>query len=143
MRWQNRADYTIDARLDDTSGVLSATAILAYTNASPDTLRELWVHQHLNAFRPGSIWSQVDEREGRTRFQKLADPDYAYERFTAAPQVEGVPVRVEYPGAPDSTVAKLVLARPIAPGARVTVRFAWDARNATVPRRQGRKGRHH
>ena len=141
--WQQRADYAITARLDDASGVLSAVATLTYTNASPDTLRELFVHQHLNAFRPASVWSGVDEREGRTRFQKLAEPDYAYERFTAPPAVDGKPARVEYPGAPDSTVARLVLAEPIAPGQRVVVSFGWDARASTVPRRQGRKGRHH
>ena len=141
--FQQRADYRIDARLDDTTGVLVARATLAYTNASRDTLRALYVHQHLNAFRPASLWSDVDTRERRTRFQALAEPDYAYERFTAAPTVRGRAVRVEYPGAPDSTVARLVLDRPIAPGERVTVGFAWEARLSTVPRRQGRKGRHH
>jgi hypothetical protein len=141
--WQQAVDYAITARLDDASGVLSAEATLVYTNASPDTLRELYVHQHLNAFRPGSAWSAVDAREGRTRFQNLQEPDYAYERFTAPPTVGGRPVRVEYPGAPDSTVVRLVLAEPIAPGRRAEVRFAWDARASTVPRRQGRKGRHH
>lgn len=141
--FQQRADYRITARLDDSTGVLVASAQLAYTNASRDTLRELWVHQHLNAFRPASLWSTVDEREGRTRFQKLEEPAFAYERFTAPPTVRGVAARVEYPGAPDSTVVRLVPARPIAPGERVQVAFAWEARLSTVPRRQGRKGRHH
>jgi len=81
--WQQRADYAIIASLDDARGVVSAQGTLRYTNNSPDTLRALWLHQHLNAFRPGSRWSATDEREGRTRFQTLNDPDYAYERLRA------------------------------------------------------------
>src|SRR5918911_104195 len=115
--WQQDVAYTIVARLDEQLGGVRARADLAYGNNSPDTLREMYVHQYLNAFRPHSRWSAVDEREGRVRFQNLQDPDYAYERFTAPVTVRGpddsarVPVRVEYPFAPDSTVARLVLPR--------------------------------
>lgn len=137
--WQQRADYRIVATLDERASGIHATGTLVYVNRSPDVLRELWVHQHLNAFRPGSRWSAVDEREGRVRFQKLADPDYAYERFTAKPLVNGVAVTPEYPLAPDSTVVRLPLARPLAAGDSLTVQFAWDARPATVARRQGRR----
>ncbi len=139
--WQQRADYQIVATLDERRGVLTATGSLRYVNRSPDVLRELWVHQHLNAFRPGSKWSATDEREGRLRFQELRDPDYAYERFTTPPRVNGRPVAVEYPLAPDSTVVRLALPAPLASGDSVTVEFAWTARPSTVPRRQARRGR--
>jgi hypothetical protein len=139
--WQQRADYQIVATLDERLGVLTATGSLRYVNRSPDVLRELWVHQHLNAFRPGSKWSATDEREGRLRFQELRDPDFAYERFTAPPRVNGRPVAVEYPLAPDSTVVRLALPAPLASGDSVTVDFAWTARPSTVPRRQARRGR--
>jgi hypothetical protein len=55
--WQQRADYTIFVRLNESKGLVEASGVLHYVNASPDTLRELWLHQHLNAFRPGSRWS--------------------------------------------------------------------------------------
>src|SRR5688500_6505747 len=71
--WQQRVDYRITAALDESRGVVSGVADLIYVNESPDTLRELYDHQHLNAFRPNSAWSRVDEREGRVRFQHLAD----------------------------------------------------------------------
>ncbi len=140
--WQQRADYEIHAQLDETSGVLHARALLTYVNHSPDTLREFYVHQHLNAFRPGSKWSAVDEREGRERFQRLADPEHAYERFTAVPTFDGTPAPPVYPGAPDSTVARFTLPRALAPGDSTLVDFSWDARLSTLPRRQGRRGRH-
>ncbi|GJG85320.1 hypothetical protein tb265_05010 [Gemmatimonadetes bacterium T265] len=139
--WQQRADYQIIARLDEAREVLVATARLTYVNASPDTLRELFVHQHLNAFRPGSRWAADDAREGRVRFQTLGKPAYGFERFTAAPQVDGVAVRVEYPGAPDSTVAHFLLPHPLAPHDSAVVTFAWEARPSTILRRQGRRGR--
>src|SRR5919108_3026558 len=113
--WQQRVGYRIVATLDESAQRLRARGELTYVNNSPDTLREMYVHQYLNAFRPGSKWSAADRREGRVRFQNLREPDYGYERFTAPPTVNGVAVRVEYPGAPDSTVARLVLPHPLAP----------------------------
>lgn len=139
--WQQRADYTVVATLDEARGVLSARGTLTYVNRSPDTLRELFLHQHLNAFRPHSKWSATDHAEGRVRFQFLADPLHAYERFIAPPTVDGTPVRAEYPGAPDSTVVRLALPRPLAPGDSVVVGLAWEARPSTLPRRQARSGR--
>jgi hypothetical protein len=139
--WQQRADYTIVATLDERMEAVRASGTMRYVNHSPDAIRELWLHQHLNAFRPGSRWSATDEREGRQRFQSLGEPDFAYERFTAPPRVNGTPVTPEYPLAPDSTVVRLPLPTPLAAGQSLTVEFAWNARPATLPRRQGRRGR--
>ena len=141
--WQQRANYDIVARLDETRQVVVATGTLRYTNNSPDVLTEMFVHQYLNAFRPYSKWSDVDEREGRTRFQLLEDPAYGYERFTSRPTVDGAPVTVDYPGSPDSTIARFALPKPLRPGQTVSVAFAWEARPSTTFRRQGRRGRHY
>jgi hypothetical protein len=140
--WQQGIHYTIVATLDERAGELRATATLQYRNNSPDTLRELYVHQYLNAFRPGSRWSAADKREGRVRFQHLQEPDYGYERFTAPVRVNGQPAAISYPGAPDSTVARIALPAPLAPGDSAAFTFQWAARPSTVPRRQGRRGRH-
>src|SRR5205814_7546365 len=113
--WQQRVAYTITATLDERAQRVRARGTLTYVNNSPDTLREMYVHQYLNAFRPGSKWSEVDEREGRVRFQHLKEPDYGYERFTARVRVNGLVVAVEYPDAPDSPVARFALPAPLAP----------------------------
>ena len=139
--WQQRADYRIAARLDEARSVVAASGTLTYVNNSPDTLREIYLHQHLNAFRPGSRWSEVDAREGRVRFQNLADPDYGYERFTSTPTVNGQPVTPDYPTSPDSTVVRLALPRPLLPGDSAQLTFEWEARPSIPPRRQGRRGR--
>ena len=150
--WQQEVRYRISARLDESREAVVARAELTYINNSPDTLRELYLHQHLNAFRPRSAWSDVDTREGRVRFQNLRDPDYGYERFTAPPRIgraaeggarDGASVVPEYPGAPDSTVVRLPLPQPLLPGDSIVVFLEWEARPSTLPRRQGRRGRHY
>jgi hypothetical protein len=139
--WQQHVHYTIVATLDESQSKLRSHATLVYVNNSPDTLREMFVHQYLNAFRPHSKWSQADQRENRERFQNLPEADIGYERFTQPPSVGGTPVIVDYPGAPDSTVAHFKLPSPLAPHDSVRITFDWDARPSTVTRRQGRRGR--
>src|SRR6266571_4564366 len=113
--WQQRVAYEIIASLDEASGMLSGNVRISYVNQSPDTLRDFYVHQYLNAFRPGSRWAAADSAEGRVRFQHMKDPDYAFERITAA-LVMGEPRAPDYPYAPDSTIAHWRLLRALAPG---------------------------
>ena len=138
--WQQRVAYDISASLDEPSGVLTGRVRISYVNHSPDTLRDFSVHQYLNAFRPGSRWAAVDSAEERQRFQRLQDPDYAFERITAS-TVMGVAGAPDYPYAPDSTIAHWTLPRSLASGDSMVVEIAWQARPSTLPRRQGRQGR--
>jgi hypothetical protein len=139
--WQQRVHYTIVAHLDEGLMGFTAQGRLRYVNNSPDTLREMYFHQYLNAFKPGSKWSAADEREHRDRFQNLREPNYGYERFTRAPIIDGVPTLLDYPGSPDSTVVHLRLPKPLPPGDSLNIDFAWEGRPSTTPRRQGRRGR--
>src|SRR2546427_260003 len=138
--WQQQVAYVISAALDEPSGVLTGQVRIAYVNRSPDTLHDFFVHQYLNAFRPGSRWAAADDAEGRDRFQRLADPDYAFERITAA-TLMGQSLKPDYPYASDSTIAHWTLPRGLAPGESMIVEIAWQARPSTLPRRQGRAGR--
>src|SRR5438876_11921219 len=97
--WQQRVAYEIVASLDEPSGVLSGNVRITYLNQSPDTLRDFYVHQYLNAFRPGSRRAAVDATEGRVRVQHMQDPDYAFERITAT-TVMGVHLEWDSPYAP-------------------------------------------
>jgi hypothetical protein len=140
-QFQQGVEYRIEARLDEATDVLTGRARLVYTNRSPATLDTLFFHQHLNAFRPNSAWARRELEYGVRRFTDLGPADHAYERFRAV-EVDGVPVAPVHPLAPDSTVAAIPLPRPLAPGGTVTVLLDWDARLSTLPRRQGRQGRH-
>src|SRR4051812_6692587 len=114
--WQQRVEYSISATLDEDVGVLHARATLTYKNNSPDTLREMFFHQYLNAFRPGSKWSAADARENRIRFQKLGPDDIGYERLMQAPTYDGTAGMADYPGAPASTPIHIPLPHPPPPG---------------------------
>ncbi len=138
--WQQHVAYRITASLDEPSGVLSGRERISYVNRSPVALHDFYVHQYLNAFRPGSRWAAADSAERRERFQHLKDPDYAFERITTA-ILMGEALTPDYPYAPDSTVAHWTLPQPLAPGDSLTVEIAWQARPSTLPRRQGRRGR--
>lgn len=138
--WQQQVAYEISARLDEPVGVLSGTERVRYINRSPDTLFTFSLHLYLNAFRPGSRWADADSVEGRRRFNDLRDPDFAFNHVRQV-RIMGEAVEAAYPFAPDSTIARFDLPRPLAPGDSMTVEMEWDARPSTVPRRQGRAGR--
>ncbi len=149
--WQQEVRYDIEARLDEAADHLRGRARVTYTNRSPETLDRLYFHQHLNAFRPNSIWART-ERRPQYDFQALRDPDYGYERLLAARRlpagaggsdIVGRDLRPAYPLAPDSTVVELPLPVPLRPGDVVTLELDWEARPSTLCRRQCRSGRHY
>ncbi|HEU4799401.1 MAG TPA: M1 family metallopeptidase [Gemmatimonadales bacterium] len=140
LGWQQHVTYDITASLDESSGVLSGTEQVTYQNRSPDTLTSFSLHLHLNAFRPGSRWSDRDSVEGRRRFNDLQDPDFAFNHVRNV-RIMGQAATPVYPFAPDSTIVRFELPRPLAPGGEMTVEMEWDARPSTTPRRQGRRGR--
>ena len=140
--FQQDVAYRIEARLDDAAEVLSGRARMRYVNRSPATLDSLYFHLYLNAFRPNSAWARRELEFGNTRFQDLGPDEWGFQSIKAI-AVDGRPVTPVYPGAPDSTVVAIPLPRPLAPGASVTVDIDWDARPSSLPRRQGRQGRHY
>ena len=140
--FQQGVDYRIEARLDETTNVLTGRARMRYTNHSPDRLDTMYFHLHLNAFRPNSAFAQRELQFNQRRFTDLGPDDYAFDRISSI-RVNGHPVKPFFPHAPDSTVMGIPLRKPINPQAMAVVDIDWTARLATVPRRQGRKGRHY
>ncbi len=138
--WQQSVAYTIDASLDEPSGVLSGRQHLVYRNNSPDTLRQLSFHLYLNAFRPGSRWADADSVEHNRRFNDLKDPNFGFNHVSNV-RIMGQVVEAIYPFAPDSTIVRFMLPRPLAPGDSLVADMDWDARPSIPPRRQGRRGR--
>ena len=65
--WQNRADYAIDARLDDSAKIISAAVRITYTNNSPDPLSYVWLALDQNNFAPNSRSARLSS--GTPRFK--------------------------------------------------------------------------
>jgi len=52
--WQNRADYQLSARLNESINQIEGTVALTYTNNSPDQLGFLWMQLDQNLFKEDS-----------------------------------------------------------------------------------------
>lgn len=52
--WQNSADYSIKASLDDTNNKVSGKVAITYTNNSPDELSFIWLQLDQNLFNENS-----------------------------------------------------------------------------------------
>jgi hypothetical protein len=90
--WQNRADYSIEARIDTTAHVLSADETITYTNNSPDTLDFLWLQLDQNLYRPDSRGYAMGG--GRRIDPKQRTEGYVLEAVTA--ERGGKPVAAHY-----------------------------------------------
>jgi len=49
--WQNRADYNLSVRLDTVRNELEGSAVIRYTNNSPDSLHSLWLYLDQQTYR--------------------------------------------------------------------------------------------
>jgi hypothetical protein len=90
--WQNRVDYSIDARIDTTAHALSADETITYTNNSPDNLDFLWVQLDQNLYRPDSRGYAMGG--GRRIDPKSRTEGYQLEAVTA--DRGGKPVALHY-----------------------------------------------
>ena len=101
--WQQRADYDLEATLDDAADTVTGTVRLRYTNNSPEALEYLWFHLEQNLFETDSRGGPITGRAERS----LAD-DHGYRLGQIT--VDGRPVT---PVVTDTRM-RLDLARPLA-----------------------------
>ena len=57
--WQNRADYKLDVKLNETTNEIAGTEILTYTNNSPLKLNFIWMQLDQNLFKKDSRGSAI------------------------------------------------------------------------------------
>lgn len=137
--WQQQADYVMNIDMDVKTHQYKGTQELTYTNNSPDTLNYVFYHLYFNAFQPDSemdIRSRTiadpDSRVG-DRISKLSPDEIGFINPHFLKQ-EGVNLDYTIKG----TVMKVVLDKPILPGATTTFEMEWDAQVPVQIRRSGR-----
>src|ERR1700734_2043083 len=64
--WQNKADYTIRVRFDPQTRLVSGHETIAYSNNSPDTLRQLLFKLYPNLYKKGAARMQAVKPEDLT-----------------------------------------------------------------------------
>ncbi len=76
--WQNRADYSLTASLDDVKNEISGSALVTYTNNSPDKLGFLWMQLDQNLFKKDSRGNAIIPLKGSRNGAKGEEFDGGY-----------------------------------------------------------------
>ncbi len=66
--WQNKADYQIDALIDESKNEIKASVVITYKNNSPQGLNYIWLILEQNLFHPLSRGFEKNQTEGRSRY---------------------------------------------------------------------------
>jgi aminopeptidase N len=117
--WQQDVHYKIDARIDETTHIITATEELKYWNNSPDTLRYVYFHLFQNAFIKGSY---LHDLEKAVKFKSRLGK---YEAAGLGTVVSNLKVNgKDVEAILDNTVMKVMLNEPLYPGK--SVKFTMD-----------------
>lgn len=141
-RWQQRAEYAMDVRLDVSDHKVTGTQKLVYYNNSPDTLHKVYYHLYFNAFQPGSMMDvrsrNIMDPDGRVtdRISKLKDDEIGYQRIQSLKQ-DGKDINYHVAG----TILEVTLAKPILPKTKTTFDMKFESQVPVQIRRSGRDSR--
>jgi hypothetical protein len=141
-RWQQRAEYIMDVRLDVKTHKVTGSQKLTYYNNSKDTLTKVYYHLYFNAFQPGSMMdvrsrniSDPDQRV-KDRISKLKDDEIGYQHILALKQ-DGKDTRYKV----DGTILEVTLPKAILPGAKTVFEMKFESQVPIQIRRSGRNNR--
>ncbi|MES2694225.1 MAG: M1 family metallopeptidase [Verrucomicrobiota bacterium] len=128
--WQNRADYSIDASLDETTHRITGRGTITYKNASPDTLTYLWLQLDPNFFshnaesrtlaRPPSDLTKVPYR---TLEELLTTETYSSDLVIKDVKDSGGRALAH---TIVKTMMRVDLPAPLPPGGTFAFSLAWD-----------------
>jgi hypothetical protein len=136
--WQLKTDYVIAVRLDPGTQRLSGRETITLHNTSPDTLRQIVLRLPANIFLPhtpkSASWMIAEATDGMRLTRMAIDgravtiPDSGSQgaRLTAGLSRGGLPPTEPRLTGSQSTIASLMLATPIAPGARAALDIEWN-----------------
>lgn len=139
IRWQQRADYTMNVRLDVQTHRVNGTQKIVYQNNSPDTLRKVYYLLFFNAFQPGSMMdirsrtiADPDPRV-KDRISKLSDTEIGYQHVQSL-RHDGKAVAFTI----DGTIMEVRLDKPILPRTKATFEMQFESQVPIQIRRSGR-----
>jgi hypothetical protein len=77
--WQQKVQYRIQVRLDDSSHMLHGNEEVVYQNNSPETLQYIWFHLWPNAYKNDkSAFAKQQLLNKKTKFHTAAAKDRGY-----------------------------------------------------------------
>lgn len=134
--------HTIHVTVNDDDYTFKGTSRVEFTNNTPDTLRQIFFHAHFNAFQPNSLTAKRVAAIGPNRlkpetFANLKPSEIGkLEILPGTSTVAGIGAAftVERLG----TIIRLDLSKPLLPGERTTLEFAFEGQVPVQVRRSGR-----
>jgi hypothetical protein len=137
--FQQDVHYTIKARLDTEAHTLSGSETIVYTNNSPDTLREFYLHLYPNAYKSRHTPFMRDYRK-RYNFNWFDLPDkYRGWLDITNVEIDGSSTTPRVSG----TLASMNLPRPLLPGASMTLDLDFESKIRAHIGRAGYQGNHY
>ncbi len=137
--FQQDVHYTMHVRLDTKSKHLTGKQEIVYTNNSPDTLDELYLHLYANAYRNRhTAFMKFFRRRFNMNFIDIPRANRGWIDI-ANVRVNDLPVTPEV----DETIARIPLPDRLAPGASLTLSLDFDEKIRRHIGRAGYKGRHY
>jgi hypothetical protein len=137
--WQQRADYTIRATLDEANRAISGAETITYHNNSPDSLSYLWVQLDQNIYKPNSDTRTGATIRSRDAWDKPRGADDgmkfdAMQSLMTARSFDGgfnIKAVKDAGGAPlhyviNRTMMRIDLPQPLKPGAKVAFSVEWN-----------------
>ncbi|MBC8309043.1 MAG: M1 family metallopeptidase [Phycisphaerales bacterium] len=111
--WQQRANHSIQVRLDVETNTIHGNEVITYYNNSPDELSYIWIQLEQNVHREDSIRSREGRSTGEREFQGIHISHLAINRKNAKWQ--------EY-----CTIAKVLLDEPLLPNNKLELSIEWS-----------------
>jgi hypothetical protein len=133
--FQQKVDYTIEARLNAPQKAIHGQLTLDYTNQSPDTLGFLWFHIWANAYSGDNtaLSKQIENDKELRKTLKKADKGFMDSLDFSA---KGKKLKTEpHPVHPD--IIKVMLQEPLMPGKSVQLQTPFYNRLPTYYSRSG------
>ncbi|WP_206352310.1 M1 family metallopeptidase [Tautonia rosea] len=128
--WQQRADHVIDVELDDENRRIIGRETITYTNASPDTLKYVWLQLDPNIFRPDADAVTTETAPGfgdRVSFNALKGI-LARQTFDGGVTIESVEASsgeaLDY--TINKTMMRIDLPNPLRTGEQFVFSIAWN-----------------
>ncbi|HEY0770009.1 MAG TPA: M1 family peptidase, partial [Sphingobacteriaceae bacterium] len=127
--WQQRADYTIDAEIDEATNTLKAKETIVYHNNSPENLKFLWLQLDQNVNKKesedfGSFFGPVRDSLSTLHMQYLTRAIEFPAGYTIASVKDGagnnLPITV------NKTMMRVDLPAPLKSGEKYTMNIEWS-----------------